>query len=155
MPEFTTVNSPHPSSPNEAELPTVTTNDNCIHPSLPPFQSPTTNDPSPPSVDNEEVVLLGVISPVEATTPAVNANTHAAGKDTTIVSDIIAFFNPQATLSKKPRCNIICGCFNIAPDASEWTIITCKNCTNFGVCNCIFHAQKITLRKMIYSHAII
>ena len=72
---FTTANvdSTHPSLPDVAAMQIVITNANSTHPSLPPFQSPTT-DPSPPSVGNEEAVLLGVVSlPAEATTPAVDA----------------------------------------------------------------------------------
>jgi hypothetical protein len=64
----------------------VTTTDanNCTHPSLPPFQPPTT-DPSSPSADNEEVIVLGVVSPpAEATSPAINVaindSTHTASK---------------------------------------------------------------------------
>jgi hypothetical protein len=88
----------------------VTTTDanDCTHPSLPPFQSPTT-DPSSPSVDNEKVIILGVVSPPdEAKSPAadvaVNDSTHAASKMHTEISYVIAFFNP---ISKKPRCNTL------------------------------------------------
>ncbi len=115
----------------------VTTNINCNHPSLPPFQSQTT-DPSPPSVDNEEVVFLGAVSPpTEATTPAVDAavnNTHAAGKKDTEVSNVITFFNPQ---SKNPRCNMLRDCVNITPNASGGITIACKTCLNFGLSNCL------------------
>ncbi len=59
----------------------------CTHPSL---------DLSPPGIDNEEIVMLGVVSlaatkvpAVSAIThdpciPAVDATTHAAGKDTEV-----------------------------------------------------------------------
>jgi hypothetical protein len=40
---------------------TITTNVDFTHPTLPPFLSPTT-DPSPLSIDNEEVVVLDVVS---------------------------------------------------------------------------------------------
>jgi hypothetical protein len=96
---------------------------------LPPFQSPTT-DPSLPSIDNEEVVVLGVVSlPAEAMTPAVDAavnSTHTAGKKDTEVSSVIIFFNP---LSKKPRCNMLCDCSNITPNASGGITIACKTCS--------------------------
>jgi hypothetical protein len=38
---------------------------NCTHPSLPPFQSPAT-EPSPPSIDNDDVEILGVVSPPDS-----------------------------------------------------------------------------------------
>jgi hypothetical protein len=57
-------------------------------------------DSSPPSFDNEKVFLLGVFSPAEATTLAVNTSPHTAGKATE-VSNIFAFFSPQATSAKK------------------------------------------------------
>jgi hypothetical protein len=114
----------------------VTTNPNCTHPSLPPFQSPTT-DPSPPSFDNEKVVVLSVVSPpAEAKTPAVDAavsSTRTAGMKETEVKNAIALFNP---LSKKPRCNTLRDCFNITPNASGRITITYKTCLNFGVSNC-------------------
>ncbi len=135
IPKCTTVHSPHPSSPDEAAFLTITTKANCTHPSLPPYQSPTTYDPSPPNTDNEEVVILGFVSPAEATTTAVNTSTHASGKDTE-VSNVIAFFNPQATSGKKPRCNTLHECFNITLNVSGGMMIACKNCTNFGVSNC-------------------
>ncbi len=129
----------------------VTTNANCTHPSLPPFQSPTT-DPSPPSIDNEEVVVLGVVSPpAEPTTLAVNAavnSTGAAGKKDTEGSNVIAFSNPQ---SKKPRCNMLCDCFDITLNASRGIIIACKNCLNFGVSSCFLLLSK----WLIYSHTIV
>ncbi len=54
------------------EMVTTTDAHDCTHPSLPPFQSPTT-DPSSPSADNEEVIILGVVSPpAEAMSPADN-----------------------------------------------------------------------------------
>jgi hypothetical protein len=85
-------------------MPTFTTVTNCIHPSLPPIQSPTT-DPSSPGVDDEEVVVLDVVSPATTTknlcTPPVNVSTHAATSKNTEVSDIIAFFNPQASQHSK------------------------------------------------------
>ncbi len=93
--------------------------------------------------------MLGVVSlaatktlAVDATThvlftPAVNASTHAAGKDTD-VSNIIAFFNPLAnTTAKKPWCNMLRGCFKITPSTSVGMIIECKNWTMFGVSNII------------------
>jgi hypothetical protein len=94
MPKCTTLHSPHPSSSDKAALPTITTNPNCTHSFVPPFQSPTTYDPSPLSADNEEVVLSGVVSPAEARTLAVNTSTHAGGKDTK-VRIVVAFFNHQ------------------------------------------------------------
>ncbi len=117
----------------------VTTTDanNCTHPSLSPFQSPIT-DPSSLSTDNEEVIVLGVVSPpAEATSPAVdvaiNDSTHAARKMDTEISDVIAFFNP---ISKKPRCNTLRDCFNTTPMVSGGFTIACKSCHNFGVSNC-------------------
>ncbi len=86
----------------------LSTDADCTHPSLPPFQSPAT-DPSPPSgIENEEVVMLDVVSPATTTknpcTPTVNAHTSAAAKkDSTEVSDRVAFFNPLANTAKKPR----------------------------------------------------
>jgi hypothetical protein len=73
---------------------TITTNADFTHPTLPPFQSPTT-DPSPLGIDHEEVVVLDVVSLASTVknpcTPAVNASTpSAAGKDTE-VSNILAF----------------------------------------------------------------
>ena len=65
----------------------------------------------PPGINNEEVVLLGVVSlapaakmqAVYATAhdpcmpmPAVDASTHADAGTDTEASNIIAFFNPQA-----------------------------------------------------------
>jgi hypothetical protein len=47
-------------------MPTFTTNADSTHPSLPPIQSPTT-DSSPPGVDNEEIVVVDVISPASTT----------------------------------------------------------------------------------------
>ena len=117
----------------------VTTTDahDCTHPFLPPFQSPIT-DPSSPSTDNEEVIVLGVVSPpAEATSlavdVAVNDSTHAASKMDTEISNVIAFFNP---ISKKPRCNTLCNCFNITPMASGGLTVVCKSCNYFGVSNC-------------------
>ncbi len=59
IPTYTTANVDitYPSLPDVAAIQIVTTNANCSHPSLSPFQSRTT-DPSPPSIDNEEVVIL-------------------------------------------------------------------------------------------------
>jgi hypothetical protein len=110
----------------------------CTPPSLPPFQSPPTTDPFSPSADNEEVIVLGVVSPpAEATSPAVdvaiNDSTHAASEMDTEVSDVIAIFNP---ISKKPRCNTLRDCFNITPMASGGFTVACKSCHNFGVSNC-------------------
>jgi hypothetical protein len=137
--------------PDVAAIQIVTTNANCTHPSLPPFQSPTT-DPSPISVDIEEVVVLGeVFSPAEATTPAVNAAVNrscAAGTKDTEVSYVIAFFNP---LSKKPRCNTLHDCFNITPNASGGITIACKTCLNFRVSNCFL----FLLECLIFSHTIV
>jgi hypothetical protein len=141
----------HPSLPDVAAMQIVTTNANCTHPSLPQFQSPTT-DPSPPSIDNEEVVVLGVVSPpAEAMTPAINAvvnSTHAAGKKDTEVSNVILFFNP---LSRKPRCNTLHDCFNITPNAPGGITIACKTCLNFGVSNCF----SLLLEHLIYSLTIV
>jgi hypothetical protein len=64
-------------------MPTLTTDTDCIHSSLPPIQSQTT-DPSPSSVDDEEVVVLDVVSLATTTknpcTPPVNVSTHADGR---------------------------------------------------------------------------
>jgi hypothetical protein len=129
----------------------VTTNANCTHPSLPPFQSPTT-DPSIPSIGNEEVVVLGVVSPpAEAMTSDVNAainSTCAAGQKDTEVNDEIAFFNP---LSRKPRCNMLRDCFNITPNVFGGVTIACKTCLNFGVINCF----SLLLVRLIYSLTIV
>jgi len=123
-------------------MPTFTTDTNCIHPSLPPIQSPTT-DPSPPGVDDEEVVVLDVVFLATTTknpcTPPVNVSTHAATGKNTEVSNIIAFFNPQASTAKKPRCNMLRGCFKVTVNASGGgMIVECKTCTMFGVSNCFF-----------------
>jgi hypothetical protein len=90
--------------------------------------------------------VLDVVSPAftakNPCTPAVNASTPAtAGKDTE-VSNILAFFNPLANTAKKPRCNMLCGCFKITPNVSGGMIIECKNCTLFGVSNCNFLFRK-------------
>jgi hypothetical protein len=104
MPTYTTANVDitHPSLHDVAAMQIVTTNANCTQLSLPPFQSPTA-DPSPPSIGNEEVVVLGVVSsPAEAMTPAANAavnSTRAAGKKDTEVSNVIAFFRVIASTS--------------------------------------------------------
>jgi hypothetical protein len=75
---------------------TITTNADFTHPTLPPFQSPTT-DPSPLSIDNEEFVVLDDVSPASTAknpcTPAVNASTPAAAGKDTEVSNILVFFN--------------------------------------------------------------
>ncbi len=123
-------------------MPTFTTNTNCIQPSLPPIQSPTT-DPSPPGIDDEEVVVLDVVSLATTTknlcTPPVNVSTHAAASKNTEVSNIIAFFNPQASTAKKPRYNMLRGCFKVTVNASGGgMIVECKTCTMFGVSNCFF-----------------
>jgi hypothetical protein len=95
---------------------------NYTSPSLPPFQLTSTADPSSPSADDEEVVVLGAVfvPPAEATSPAINLSindsTHAAGKEDTEISDVVAFFNP---ILKKPRCNTLCNCFDITPMASR------------------------------------
>ena len=112
---------------------------NYTPPSLPPFQLPSTADPSYPSVDDEEVVVLGAVfvPPAEATSPAVNLaindSTHAAGKEDTEISYVVAFFNP---ISKKPRCNTLRNCFDITPMASGGLTVVCKSCNYFGVSNC-------------------
>jgi hypothetical protein len=108
--------------------------------------SPDGKEPSSPSIDNdEEVELLGVVmSPADALTPAVksgtqdllstpaaNTTTHTFGKEETEVTYVFSFFNPQAL--KKPRCNTLRDCFNITPNGLEGVIVTCKNCTKFGV----------------------
>jgi hypothetical protein len=127
----------------------LSTHADFTHPSLPPFQSPTT-DPSPPGgIENEEVVVLDVVSLASTTknpcTPTVNAcKPAAAGKDSTGVSNIVTFFNPLANTAKKPRCNMLHGCFKITPNASCGMIIECKNCAHFGVSNCI-----ILLRRYV------
>jgi hypothetical protein len=116
---------------------TTTGANNCTHPSLPPFQSPTT-DPSSPSADNEEVIVLGIVSPpAEVTSPAVdvavNDSTHSASNVDTEISNIIAFFNP---ISKKLRCNMLHDCFNVTLMSSRGFTIACKSYHNFGVSNC-------------------
>jgi hypothetical protein len=120
----------------------LSTNADFTHPSLPPFQSPTTDLSPPNGIENEEVVVLDVVSPASTTKnpcmPAVNARkSAAAGKDSTEVSNIVAFFNPLANTAKRPRCNMLRGCFKITPNASCGMIIECKNCAHFGVSNCI------------------
>jgi hypothetical protein len=97
-------------------------------PSLPPFQLPSTADPSSPSTDDDEVVVLGAVfvPPAEATSPAINLaindSIHAAGKEDTEISDVVAFFNP---ISKKPRCNTLRNCFDITPMASGGCVCVC------------------------------
>jgi hypothetical protein len=153
MPMFTTtdVDNIHPSVPDVAAMRIVTTNTNCTHPSLPPFQSPTT-DLSPPRINNEEVVVLGVVSPsAEAITPAVSVainSTCAAGKKDTEVSFVITFFNPQ---SKNPRCITPCDCFNITSKASGGITIACKMCLNFWVSNCFL----LLSEHLNYFHTIV
>jgi hypothetical protein len=126
------------------------TNADFTHPSLPPFQSPTT-DPSPlGGIENEEVVVLDVVSLASNTknpcTPAANAlESAAAGKDSTEVSNIVAFFNPLANTAKKPRCNILFGCFKITPGGSCGMIFECKNYASFGVSNCIILFRRYAL----------
>ena len=115
---------------------------NCTHPSLPPFQSPAT-EPSPPSIDNDDVEILGVVSPPDSLstpavkasmhnlfTPALNASTHASCHKTE-VTNVFAFYNPLA--SRKPRCNTLRECFNVTPNGLEGIIVACKNCTKFGI----------------------
>ena len=120
----------------------LSTNADFTHPSSPPFQSPTT-DPSPSSgIENEEVVVLDVVSPASTTEnhcmAAVNERkSAAAGKGSTEVSNIGAFSNPLANTAKRPRCNMLHGCFKITPNASWGMIIECKNFAHFGVSNCI------------------
>jgi hypothetical protein len=105
-------------------------------PSLPPFQLPSTADPC---ADDEEVVVLGAVfvPPAEATSPAVdlaiNDSTHAAGKEDTEISDVVAFFNP---ISKKARCNTLHNCVDITPMVSGGLTVVCKSCNHFGVSNC-------------------
>ena len=118
------------------------TNADFTHPSLPPCQYPTTDLSPPGGIENEEVVVLDVVSPAFTTknpcTLAVNAcKSAAAGKDSTEVSNIAAYFNPLAITAQKPRCNMLCGCFKITSDVSCSLIIECKNCAHFGVRNCI------------------
>ena len=116
---------------------------NCTHPSLPPFQSPAT-EPSPPSVDNEKVEILGVVSPADALltpaavkasthnlfTPAGDASTHTSRQETE-ATNVFAFFNPLAL--KKLRCNTLRECFNVPPNGLEGIIVACKTCTKFGI----------------------
>jgi hypothetical protein len=153
MPTYTTADDDitHPPLPDVAAMQIVTTNANCTHPFLPPFQSPTT-DLSPPSIDNEEVVVLGVVSPpAEAMTLAVYVavnSTCTAGKKDTEVSNVIALFNP---LSRKPRCNTLCDCCNITPNASGGITTACMTCLNFGVSNCF----SLLLEHLIYSLTIV
>ena len=53
------------------------------------------------------------------------------------------FFNHLANTAKKPRCNMLRGCFNITVNVSGGgMIIECKNCTQFGVSKCIFWFRK-------------
>jgi hypothetical protein len=91
--------------------------------------------------------VLDVVSP--ATTnknpcmPPVNVSTHAAAGKNTEVSDIDAIFNPQASTAKKPRCNMLCGCFKVTVNASGGgMIVECKTCTMFGVSNGFFLFRK-------------
>jgi hypothetical protein len=115
----------------------------CTHPSLPPFQSLTT-EPSPPSIDNEEVEIPGVVSPADAllTPAAIKASTHIlfapaadastpASHQETDVTNVFAFFNPLASM--KTRCNTLQECFNITPHGLEGIIVACKTCTKFGI----------------------
>lgn len=118
----------------------LSTNADCTYPSLPPFQSPATDPVLPGGIEDEEVVMLDVVSPASTTenpcTPTVNARkSTAAKKDSTEVSNIVAFFNPLANTAKKPRCNMLRGCFQITPDPSCGMIVECKNCIHFGVSN--------------------
>ncbi len=127
---------------------TITTDADLTHPTLPSFYSPAT-DPSPLGIDNEEVVVLDVVSPASTAknpyTPTVNASTPAAAGKDTEVSNTLAFFNPLANTAKKPRCNMLRGCFKITPNASGGMIIECKNCTHFWVSNFIFLFRKYVL----------
>ena len=99
--------------------------------------SPDGKEPSSPSKDNdEEVEVLGVVvSPADALTPAFKSGTQDllfTPAVETEVTNVFAFFNPQA--SKKPRCNTLRDCFNITPnELGGGLIVTCKNCTKFGV----------------------
>jgi hypothetical protein len=86
------------------EMPTFTTDTNCIHPSLPPIQSPTT-DPSPPGMVDEEVVVLDVVSPATTTEnpcmPPVNVSTHAAaGKNTEVSNRLLQSSSKHSTEAK-------------------------------------------------------
>ena len=80
---------------------------------------------------------------------AVDASTRAAGKDTE-VSNIIALFNPLANTAKKPRCNMLCGCFKITSNTSGGMIIECKNCTKVGLAISFF-----LFKKYVYSYIIL
>jgi hypothetical protein len=117
-------------------MPSLSTDADCTHPSMPPFQSPVT-DPSPPDgIEDDDVVMLDVVSPASTIknpcTPTVNAHKSAAAKkDSTEVSDIFAFFNPLANTVKKPRLNVLRGCYKIIPGATCGMIIECKNYTYF------------------------
>jgi hypothetical protein len=68
-----------------------------------------------------------VVSPASTAknpcTPAVNASTPAAAGKDTEVSNILTFFSPLANTAKKPKCNMLCGCFKITPNASGGMII--------------------------------
>jgi hypothetical protein len=103
-------------------------------------------DPSPLGIANEEAVVLDVVSLASTAKnpcmPAVNASTPAAAGKDTEVSNILALFNPLANTAKKPRCNMLHGCFKITPNASGGMITQCKNCTHFGVSDCIFLFRK-------------
>jgi hypothetical protein len=116
-------------------------------------------DPSPLGIDNEEVVVLDNVSAASTAKntcmPAVNASTPAAvGKDTE-VTNVFTFFNPLANTAKKPRCNMLRGCFKITPNVSGGMIIQYKNCTHFGASNCIFFIQKECLMYQLYLSVIL
>jgi hypothetical protein len=94
--------------------------------------------------------VLDVVSLATTTknpcTPPVNASTHAVAGKNTEVSTIITFFNPQASIAKKPRRNMLCGCFKVTVNASGGgMIVECKTCTMFGVSNCFFLFRKYHL----------
>ena len=115
------------------------------------FSLSTNADCSPPGgIEDEEVVMLDVVSLASTTknpcTPTVNAHkSTAAKKNSTEVIDIVAFFNPLANTAKKPRCNMLRGCFKNTPDASCGMIVECKNCVHFGVSNRIVLFKRYVL----------
>ena len=121
---------------NNPKMPSLSTNVHCTHTSLPPFQSPATDSSPPGGIENEEGVMLDVVSPATTAknpcTPTVNAHISAAAKkDSTQVSNIVAFFSPLANTVKEPRCKMLRGCFKITPDASCGMIVECKNRVHF------------------------
>ncbi len=98
--------------------------------------------------------MLDVVSPASTTknscTPAVNARkSAAAGKDSTEMSNIVAFFNPLANTVKKPRCNMLRGCFKITPNASCGMIIECKNLLSFWGKQLHYFIQKVCFIRQL------